>query len=215
MTTPTLVRVPEMAAARAQDAHIPTAPSASAIVKEDLEAIDLHLMSSFGGVLHALEGKPVQSLCCGCCTERNVIILFEGGIQSQTSDTYCCGACSNTYSYVVPRHTIVGVDVDSMRARCVPCCCIRCCTRSLVHLKLKTDPEAPRSLFRQDDHMFINSSGLAAEVDHIMFDYVYASLIKSGVGTHAHHLAHLMAGGLCNKAEVSLNLMDADVMERS
>ena len=37
-------------------------------------------------------------------------------------------------------------------------------------------------------------------------DYVYGILAKSGVGDRAHNLAHMMASGLCDKAEVNLDL---------
>ena len=37
-------------------------------------------------------------------------------------------------------------------------------------------------------------------------DYVYGILAKSGVGDRAHNLAHMMASGLCDKADVNLDL---------
>ena len=163
--------------------------------------------SAFGDVVHALKGKPIKQ-CCGCQTEKNNMTLFEGGIQSQTTDTHCCGMFSNSYIYVVPKHTIIGVDVDSKKT----CCC----TRSIVHFKIKTDPEAPRSVFSHlgydDNNMYIKISGLADT--HVMFDYVYGVLSKSGVGDRAHNLAHLMAGGLCDKAGVRLELFPTE-MERA
>ena len=41
---------------------------------------------------------------------------------------------------------------------------------------------------------------------HLLFDYVYGILAKSGVGDRAHNLAHMMASGLCDKADVNLDL---------
>ena len=152
--------------------------------------------SAFGGIVHTLKGKPVHQ-CCGCASERNVMTFFEGGIQSQNVDSHCCGLFTNTYLYVVPKHTIIGVDVDS-KFMC-------CCTRSLVHFKIKTDPQAPRSIFGSDEHMFIKIAGRADT--HVMFDYVYGSLAKTGIGEHAHNLAHLLANGLCQKADVHLDIM--------
>lgn len=40
----------------------------------------------------------------------------------------------------------------------------------------------------------------------ILFDYVYGVLGQSGVRDKAHNLAHMMESGLCDKANVELDL---------
>ena len=52
--------------------------------------------------------------------------------------------------------------------------------------------------------MYLKIRGIANT--HLLFDYVYGILAKSGVGDRAHNLAHMMASGLCDKADVNLDL---------
>ena len=40
----------------------------------------------------------------------------------------------------------------------------------------------------------------------VLFDYVYGVLGQSGVRDKAHNLAHMMESGLCDKANVELDL---------
>ena len=71
--------------------------------------------SAFGAVVHTLKGEVKKEGCCptitgGCRTEQNVLTLFEGGIQSQSIDTDCCGMYSHTFVNVIPKHSIIGGD---------------------------------------------------------------------------------------------------------
>ena len=153
--------------------------------------------------------------------------LFEGGIQAQSTDTNCCGCCEHVYVKVIPKHTIIGVDVNSKRY-----CCSNCCKTSKVHFKVKRDPsmQATKGWWHKDEtSVYLKIRGIANT--HLLFvrsgvwclllvdgvgctlatpsptqDYVYGILAKSGVGDRAHNLAHMMASGLCDKAEVNLDL---------
>ena len=64
--------------------------------------------TAFGAVLHVLKGQPKPQGCCG--SEHHVMTLFEGGIQSQSIDTDCCGMYSHTFVNVIPKHSIIGGD---------------------------------------------------------------------------------------------------------
>ena len=181
--------------------------------------------TAFGAVLHVLKGQPKPQGCCG--SEHHVMTLFEGGIQAQSTDTHCCGCCEHVYVKVIPKHTIIGVDVNSKRY-----CCSNCCKTSKVHFKVKRDPsmQATKGWWHKDEtSVYLKIRGIANT--HLLFvrsgvwclllvdgvgctlatpsptqDYVYGILAKSGVGDRAHNLAHMMASGLCDKAEVNLDL---------
>ena len=156
--------------------------------------------TAFGAVLHVLKGQPKAQGCCG--SEHHVMTLFEGGIQAQSTDTNCCGCCEHVYVKVIPKHTIIGVDVNSQRY-----CCSNCCKTSMVHFKVKRDPsmQATKGWWHKDEtSVYLKIRGIANT--HLLFDYVYGILAKSGVGDRAHNLAHMMASGLCDKADVNLDL---------
>ena len=170
--------------------------------------------SAFGAVVHTLKGEVKKEGCCPtitgcpCHTEQNVLTLFEGGIQAQSMDTDCFGLFSHTYVNVIPKHTIIGVDVDSKEActqchplNCKPWCC---CANSVVHFKVKKDPWMNMRWWMDETNVYLKMGGITDS--HILFDYVYGVLAKSGVSDRAHNLAHMMAGGLCDKADVTLDL---------
>ena len=65
--------------------------------------------------------------------------------------------------------------------------------------------QATKGWWHKDEtSVYLKIRGIANT--HLLFDYVYGILAKSGVGDRAHNLAHMMASGLCDKAEVNLDL---------
>ena len=55
-----------------------------------------------------------------------------------------------------------------------------------------------------ETNVYLKMSGIADS--HILFLRAPVVLAKSGVSDRAHNLAHMMAGGLCDKADVTLDL---------
>ncbi len=127
--------------------------------------------TAFGAVLHVLKGQPKPQGCCG--SEHHVMTLFEGGIQAQSTDTHCCGCCEHVYVKVIPKHTIIGVDVNSKRY-----CCSNCCKTSKVHFKVKRDPsmQATKGWWHRDEtSVYLKIRGIANT--HLLF---VRSCVRSG-----------------------------------
>ena len=100
--------------------------------------------------------------------------LFEGGIQAQSTDTHCCGCCEHVYVKVIPKHTIIGVDVNSKRY-----CCSNCCKTSKVHFKVKRDPsmQATKGWWHKDEtSVYLKIRGIANT--HLLFVRVAASFFR-------------------------------------
>ena len=128
-----------------------------------------------------------------------MLTLFEGGIQAQSMDTDCFGLYSQHDVNVIPKHTIIAVDVPRSRRApsAIPSTASRGAAARVVRRPFQGQ-EGPL-----DEHGVVDGRDERVPQDErhrrlarILFDYVYGVLAKSGVSDRAHNLAHMMAGGL-------------------